>query len=249
MFNQIKATLLELVFPASCVLCKKAGPALCADCLNEIDRPLRQMCPLCEQVTTPRGKVCKRCQSRKRPPLDSLIVAGDYQNKKLRQAVHLFKYKFIRDLAQPLGELAATGLTTGLNESRSPLADFIVPIPLHPKRLRWRGFNQAELLAEEIRRHLKSKNFDLKLVNDLVIRQRYTPPQMKIADYAARQENLKNAFCLNEKHQANLHSWRNKKILLVDDVCTTGATLFNCAKALKQLRPQSIDAVALGRQK
>ena len=143
--------------------------------------------------------LCDKC-------LDS-IADYSYNNPLLQKAIHTFKYKFVKDLARPLSKL--------LLEKINFDYDFIIPVPLHPKRLRWRGFNQSELLAKEI-----DKN---KVINALV-KTKNTKPQIQLSGNQ-RKENIKNTF----KCVFNL---KNKKILLIDDVETTGSTLKECEKAL-----------------
>jgi ComF family protein len=109
-----------------------------------------------------------------------------------------------------------------------------VPVPLHKRKLRERGFNQAELLAKEV-----AEYFSLSLETKALIRKKYTPPQVRTKNHKARRESLKNAFeissiftkkCISE----NTNFLKEKIIILIDDVTTTGATLFEAAKVLKR---------------
>ena len=115
--------------------------------------------------------------------------------------------------------------------------DYILAVPLHKKRLRWRGFNQAEYLAKRVADH-----FGLIFRDDIIIRQKYTPPQVKIRDYKERAKNIKGAFkCLSPR------SIKNKKIILIDDVCTTLSTLGECAKVLKKAGAKEVWGLVLAR--
>ena len=117
-----------------------------------------------------------------------------------------------------------------------PEADFIFPVPLHAKRLRQRGYNQAQLLARAF--FYKEKN---KIKNDILTRCRNTPPQTGL-DGAERRKNLKNAFCVNNKDLVS-----GKTILLVDDVFTTGTTVNECARVLVKAGADNVDVLTLAR--
>lgn len=145
-----------------------------------------------------------------------------YQNKLLKKAINIYKYKFVKDLAKPLSKLILRKINFDY--------DYIVPVPLHAKRLRWRGFNQAELLAQQIN-HKKTKNF--------LIKTQKTKPQAELTE-KQRKQNIKNSFkCL-----ANL---TNKRILLIDDVETTGSTLRECKKALLQAGVKKVYCLTLAK--
>lgn len=126
-----------------------------------------------------------------------------------------------------------------------PIADAIIPVPLHSRRLRWREFNQSEKLANFISENL-TPSFPLSVYSDFLIRKRYTTAQMKIKNYSLRKENIKNAFVANKNQ--DLSVIKNKRILLVDDIATTGATLFECAKILKKNGAKEVFGVVIARQ-
>lgn len=244
-FNSSLAILNDLLFPLECLRCHRLGDFICPACLEKIELPTIQVCPVCEQTVMPSGQVCRLCARRHRPPLRQLIVTASYQDKLIARAVHLFKYRFARELAVPLGQL----LCRALIKNHLAMPDLIVPVPLHQRRLRWRGFNQAELLARQVANQL-TEPLAIPLAEDLLLRRRYTPPQMKVKNYSQRFENIRDAFAVNKKTESFDPSSLvyNKNILLVDDVCTTGATLFECAQVLKKLEPKTISAVVIARQ-
>jgi len=237
-FIKFKNYLLELIFPTFCLQCHRPGIILCEECLKTIKPLSLQVCPICEKTVVLNGEVCRPCQQRFRPAIDNLIIASNYHNKLLAKSIHLLKYKFVRDLAPPLARV----LNNTIKKLAIPTPDFILPIPLHPRRLRWRGFNQANLLAKELSDKLLP-GLTIPVIDDLIIRKKYTPAQKNIGNYKARQENLKNAFQINKNTDL-----AGKNILIVDDVTTTGATILNYAKELKKLNPKTISAVVLGRQ-
>jgi len=118
----------------------------------------------------------------------------------------------------------------------------VVPIPLHPRRLRWRGFNQSALLAGHIAANLLPQN-PLPFDENMLVRKRYTPPQMEISNYQNRKQNIAGAFSL-----AGRKDVRNKTVLLIDDVATTGSTIFECARVLKAAGAREVFAAVIARQ-
>lgn len=116
----------------------------------------------------------------------------------------------------------------------------LAPVPLHKKRLVWRGFNQAELLAEQI-----SKKLKIRIYKDILIRQKNTAPQMEIKDKDERVKNVKDAF--EAKKSFSQDEFKNRIFILIDDVSTTGSTLQECAKALKTLKPKEIWAFVIAK--
>jgi len=153
-----------------------------------------------------------------------------YFDGTLREAIHCFKYSNLQDLAIPLGKLMSDYW------EKSPLpAETIVPVPLHPDRLRERGYNQATLLAREL-----GKSIGLPIAEDSLARVRATPPQVGLGAQE-RKENVHDAF------RCSSAELKEKRILLIDDVCTTGATLEACSIALRQAGARSVWALALAR--
>ncbi len=150
----------------------------------------------------------------------------------MRQAIHELKYRNFRALAQPLACLLCDYLAD------NPLpADVLVPVPLHPKRLRERGYNQSRRLAREM-----GKMMNVPVVDDCLFRQRYTSPQTRTSSAEERKRNIANAFaCHNDK-------LRDKQVLLIDDVATSGATLDACAAALKAAGASSVWGLVLARE-
>jgi len=148
----------------------------------------------------------------------------------LRQAIHHLKYKRRRELAPILGQM----LFDYWNATRLP-ADLVIPVPLHASRLKERGFNQAGLLA-----HALSGPARLTLDETHLIRCRPTPPQVGLGAQE-RQTNVKDAFAWMGNELTGV------RVLLIDDVCTTGATLQASAQALRQAGAASVWALTLAR--
>lgn len=251
MFHTVYDFTLNTLFPISCLSCGQPDTWLCDDCLAQIPSKLEQVCPFCEKKITPGGQTCFSCQGKS--ALSGLLVASHYKNT-VPTAVHFFKYRYIEGLQDPLGEILAKAYL----DSDLPLPDVIIPVPLHKRRLRMRGFNQSELLARFLGANL-TPGFEIPVLTDLLIRSRYTHPQMEIKDHSRRRKNIQDAFSINKKIalEKNYDSKKitnpkkllqNKSILLVDDICTTGSTLFECAKVLKKSGAKEVFGIVIARQ-
>jgi len=150
----------------------------------------------------------------------------------MRQAIHQLKYRNLRTLAAPLAQLLNDYLIT------SPVpGEVLVPVPLHRKRLRERGYNQSSLLAREL-----GKLTSLPVVDDCLIRQRHAPPQTRTSTVDERQSNVADAFACGDQRL------RDRQVLLIDDVSTSGATLDACAIALKAAGATSVWGLVLARE-
>jgi ComF family protein len=149
-------------------------------------------------------------------------VATNYESDIVQSMIKNLKYNFVRSLAAQIGDKMNEFLQNKiLSDFR--LQDFLITaVPLHRKRLNWRGYNQSELIAKNIGSFLKIP------YRDILQRIRNTPSQAEIKDRQARIDNLRNSFKIISG--ANIE---NKSILLIDDISTTGSTLDNCARALK----------------
>ncbi|CCO07597.1 ComF family protein [Desulforamulus hydrothermalis] len=217
--------LLNLLFPRrpGCPLCGRAGPAdLCPACRQLLaDWAAKPKCRVCGRplaLPEQQAVLCGRCR-RRLPPFELARAAGPYEGG-LRQAIHLLKYRGRKSLAPLLGQIMAASLP-----AHSPLRDaqLVLPVPMARGRLRERGFNQAELLAASTARCL-----NLPLANRLLVKSFDTPPQTGL-NRQQRQQNLQGAFQVTAPAQI-----AGRRILLVDDVFTTGATAAAVAGLLKQ---------------
>ena len=149
----------------------------------------------------------------------------------MREAIHKLKYHHFRALAPSLAELLS-----GYLESRPLVVDVLVPVPIHPRRLRQRGYNQAALLVRELGRMI-----DMPVVEDSLYRVKNTSSQTK-AGVEVRRRNALDAFACRDRQL------EGTRVLVVDDVCTTGATLDACAIALKRAGASSVWGLALARE-
>ena len=218
---------LDLLFPPHCIGCRQAGAWLCADCLAQIPRVEPPFCARCGNAVAT-GGLCARCRT---APLQiECIRSAVYFEGVLREAVHRLKYYGRTALAEPLG-----GLMVAYWVQHPMPADVIVPVPLHTARLRERGYNQAALLAREM-----ACRVGLALNEQTLVRRRATASQVKL-DARQRKENVRDAFRCSD------NALTGKQVLLIDDVCTTGATLAACAVALHEGGARSVQALTLAR--
>jgi ComF family protein len=238
-FKKAGVFTLDLLFPLRCLGCRRTGAWICTTCFDHIPRRLEQRCPTCLRRITPAGQLCFQCRDTTSSALDGLFVASYYQNSLLPHAIHTFKYRFIPDLALPLGTL----LAKTLEHSTVLLPDAIIPVPLHRRRLRFRGFNQSELLARTLAQTL-TPELEYPVLIDVLLRTRHTKPQMKTSTRAERLTNLKDAFALGEDKQTTI---AGKSLWLIDDVATTGTTLTECATILKRHGATSVFGIVLAR--
>lgn len=229
--------LLDIVFPIFCLGCEQPKEWLCADCRSRIPLLEEHRCPCCYHHITPFGRTCIACSEYS--SLDGVFVASHYKIPVLAQAIHSYKYRFVSDLAEPLGLF----LADALRRTDLPLPDFIIPVPLHPRRLRFRGFNQSELLARVLAQHI-APGIDISVLGHTLMRTRYTRPQMKAHSRKERLGNLKGAFALDKKTRKIL---QRTTLWLVDDVATTGTTLEECAKILKKAGARHVFGIVLAR--
>ncbi|HEX9057736.1 MAG TPA: ComF family protein [Ktedonobacterales bacterium] len=231
-------SLLDLIFPPRCVTCGARGASLCSTCLATFRLPEHQTCARCQRPLAPDSfgappvGLCGRCQDEPSAGLAGLLVAARYEAV-ARQAILAFKYHRQRRLADPLGSLLARRA-----EAIAPVPTLVISVPLHYIRQRQRGFNQAELLARRCAARL-----GLPFRADLIVRTRATRPQVGLG-LAERQANVAGAFAITRHASAQL---AGRRILLVDDVCTTGATMASAAGALLAGGASSVWGLAVAR--
>ena len=216
-------TLAAALFPARCAACGRPGAALCQPCL-ETATPLPH--PQCRQCTRPLayGDQCARCRLERRR-INHLYAPYAY-TPPILQAIQRFKYGNKRYLAADLAALALPALPADLQ------VDCVVPVPLTASRERQRGYNQSRLLADEVARRL-----DRPLDGNLLIRLRDTPPQTSLPR-ARRLANVRGSF-------RALRKLSGARILLVDDVTTTGATIEAATRALRRRGAVWVGALVL----
>ncbi len=230
--------IVDLIFPYRCVVCGKYLDLghLCPACFNALPIKKQNECIGCGHPTI-LGKTCPFCRGS--CATDQLLVVSDYKDKSVSSIIKLLKYRFLSDLTEPLSRLTFKYLDhlarrDGLSIVHgNPL---LVAVPLHKNREYWRGFNQAKILAKLIARHYRLD------YHPALVRSKYAIPQ---ADLSAKPERQSNVCGLYVCHDHKIVFGRN--IILVDDVCTTGATLNECARILKDAGALHVTALAIAR--
>jgi ComF family protein len=226
--RRVEQALLDIVFPPRCVNCRRNGDYFCSDCRTAVVPVTLPMCDLCGGPVSVPGlcSSCLHCPA----PVDGVRSVAFFEDP-LRRAIHAFKYEGVTALRAPLGEL----LVEGWRRFR-PSGDVIMPVPLHSRRARQRGYNQSALLAQVLSQHT-----GIPVLEKVLMRVRETLPQVEL-DAQHRWDNVDGAFECRDADEIG-----GRAVLLIDDVCTTGATINACADALRPFRPSAIWALTLGR--
>lgn len=228
---------LDLIFPKRCVSCGHIGSYICDDCFSKVEFIEKAVCPVCQRQAI-EGRVHPGCAGKYR--LDGLVVACRYSGP-AKRAIAKVKYKWIYDIEKVFVDL----LVKNLWRFDLPKDVILIPVPLHAKRKRWRGFNQAEILAKHL-----AKTFKVPFAN-LLVRSRETKTQVGLSR-DERRENVKGAFSLysyrhpdTERSEVEGSLIKGRNIILVDDVFTSGATMAECANVLKRAGAKSVWAMAV----
>ncbi len=226
---KLKGVALDLLFPRWCIGCGREGDFLCQSCRQLLPRIMPPLCPRCGRPQ-PSGILCSSCVGWQ-AEIDGIRSPFRFDGV-MRQSIHQLKYRNLRALAQPLVKLLQDYLVT------NPVpGEVLVPVPLHHKRLKERGYNQSRLLAREL-----GKLINLPVVDDCLIRQRHASPQARASTVDERRSNVDGAFTCRD------HRLRDKQVLLIDDVSTSGATLDACAVALKTSGATTVWGLVLARE-
>ncbi len=219
---------LDVLLPPRCVGCGARGVELCGTCIAHL-QPMGPACPRCSRPALG-GRICRRCASRQ-SPLRAILAACPYEGV-LRSAILALKYRGRTRLVPFLAMLLAVPLAT-----RPLEVDLVVPVPLTRARQRARGFNQAELLARPL-----AQARDWALAPAALARTRETAQQTRLPA-RARRTNVAGAFAVPDPAAV-----QGQRILLVDDVCTTGATLEACAVALLEAGAAGVWGLVVARE-
>jgi ComF family protein len=226
---KLKGIALDFLFPRWCIGCSREGDLLCYSCRQKLPKIMPPLCPRCGKPQSS-GILCPSCVAWQ-AEIDGIRSPFRFEEL-IREAIHQLKYRNLRALAVPLAQLLQDYLVA------SPVpGEVLVPVPLHPKRLRERGYNQSSLLSREL-----GKLINLPVVDDCLIRQKYAPPQARTSNVDERLSNVAGAFTCRDQRL------KGKQILLVDDVSTSGATLDACAGALKAAGATSVRGLVLARE-
>jgi len=225
--------LVELVvdsfFPRRCVGCGRLGGFLCPECLGKLPRLSPPLCPNCGRPQAS-GIVCPDCWQRQ-TEIDGIRSLFRF-DEIIRKAIHQLKYRNLKAISPGLAELLADYLRS------NPLpGEVLICVPLHSRRLRERGYNQSNLLAREL-----GERIDLPVIDNCLIRVKQAQPQVRAVDVEERRRNVADAFVCRDERVSG------RQIILVDDVCTSGATLESCAVALKNKGATSVWGLTLARE-
>lgn len=260
--NKIVQSFQKVLFPDMCLVCKefidpknKASfnelikmdrekalinvieESLCPECIKYFQPVLPPYCTHCGGMFKSRSgenHLCHNCLTRK-SNINRIRSVGIYESS-LLELIHKFKYNQKVQLADTLGKLLFL-LYMDLVSERA--VDLIIPVPLHPSRLRKRGFNQAQLVLKNWFKYFDSSNPHPSIEREALVRTKRTKTQIGLTE-KERKKNLKNAF--------NARDFvKNRRILLVDDVYTTGATVESCGQVLLKEGAESVDVLTIAR--
>lgn len=220
------------LFPKFCFGCNRIGTYVCISCSNSLRLVEHDMCPQCFRASQHgiTHSICKTSDG-----LDGFISFFRYE-KLAKKIMVKFKYHLIYDAAHDIVN-AINPLTVQkvfFLKKNSPDI-FLLPVPLHVRRKRDRGFNQSEKLYE-----LLGKKVGIPVINNLVIRKKYTIPQAHMKSKHDRTSNITNAFSV-------IKEVKNKDIIICDDVWTTGATIKELCKELKKNGASKVYALTIAR--
>ncbi len=219
--NKLKRMAIDLLFPQRCVGCGREGDYICRVCRQSLLPIASPVCPRCGRSQAG-GVLCPDCNYWQ-AAIDGIRSPFIFDGV-IRRAIHELKYRNLRAIAVPLAKLLHDYLTT------NPVpGEVLVPVPLHQRRWRERGYNQSSLLSQEL-----GNLTGLPMVGDCLVRQQYALPQARTSNVGERQRNVAGAFTCRD------WSLRGKQVLLIDDVSTSGATLNACAGALKSAGAASV---------
>jgi len=233
-------TLLDLLYPPLCRSCRRRIPEhdgrnFCDECWKQIEfirEPTCRICGASLEDYLPEGRKCPWCPLEE-IAFDQAAAVARYDGV-LREAIHWFKFRYKVGLKASLGKLMLQGLEDHYSAERF---EVIVPVPLHWWRRRQREFNQAYLLAEPL-----AKAREIPLLEQLIVRRRRTRPQSRIVSHPDRRRNIAGAFAVREPD-----TLRGKSVLLVDDLYTSGSTVNECARVLKEAGAKRVCVLTLAR--
>ena len=227
LLSKLAQSALDLILPIYCAGCGREGGVLCEECTQGLARLDSPHCTVCSGPGV--TGLCRWC-AQFPPGFDSLRAPYLFDGA-IREAIHRLKYKNERAAGRLLG-----GLLANYFERQPTDADVLVPVPLHRKRLRSRGYNQSALLARDV-----GKRLDIAVGEELLVRSTDSRPQVEARSRDERRDNVAGNFdCVGDVS--------GLAIVVVDDVATTGSTLSECAEALKGAGATSVHSICLARE-
>ena len=245
----VAAALFATLFPSDCEICHQpllniSRLPVCDDCLSAMRPIAGGLCSVCGErlsgpyalAVAPGELLCGLCR-RSQPPFIKATAYGSYDGG-LRELIHLLKYDQIRPAANVLGRMLAEAIED------LPLAEpdswLVVPVPLYTRKLRQRGFNQAEMIARAALK-LVGERERFQLAAEVLVRRRETQSQIGLSRHQ-RRENMRGAFSVSRPEE-----FAGREILLVDDVFTTGTTVSECARVLRRAGASKVYVATVAR--
>jgi ComF family protein len=218
---KFKKFLTDIFFPKFCFGCQKENFYLCDDCESLIE-------------------ISDYHKAFKTKNLNDLYFATEYKHPLIKKIVQSFRYEpLVKELKKPLANLLTNSfklLDIAPHFCKKPSEFVLIPIPLEKRRLKWRGFNQAQEIAKEL-----SISLQIPLLNNALIKIKHTVPQVKLLENE-RKKNMIGVFSCQ-----NIQKTYNKSVLLVDDIYTTGSTMEEAAKILKKSGIKKIIGMTIAR--
>ncbi|MDP4008536.1 MAG: ComF family protein [Candidatus Peregrinibacteria bacterium] len=216
------ATFLDFFFPRICLGCDMEGAYLCHTCENLLKETVSQ-------------------NSLHTDFLDTVFIACEYDNQNLiGKLIKRIKYKFSEELADSLADIVVQNLIDSIDWSNIGI---LIPVPLSKERRKWRGFNQAELIGGKIVRRLNKLGIDTRIEDEILRKVKDTPPQAACSSKLERLANVENAFEVNKNIRPP------NAVILFDDVYTTGTTMNECAKTLKNAGVKNVFGLVIAKKK
>ncbi len=237
-WQNFKKLVLDILFPPICLACERhldeneLSLHICAKCLGRLIVNDSLFCVVCKSRLPNNTKICHQKAAAR------LAAAVSYDQPIIKKIIWLLKFQDIQAVRPAIRDI----LTRYLASLDFDFSDYtIIPVPLHPKRLRERGFNQAEIISG-----FASEALRLPVISDIITRAQHTPPQTKMRDRAQRLTNIIGSFKIASDQAEKIKS---KNLLIVDDVFTTGATTLEVTRVLKSAGARNIIILTLAKGK
>ncbi len=223
--------ILEILFPRTCLKCKKKGKYICGNCFSELT-PVRQICPVCQKPSID-GFTHPKCL--KPQSLNGLITLWPYE-KIIRRAIISLKYKFVREISDEISVLVLEKIKDSFLFQKREI--ILTTIPLFWTRKNFRGYNQVDGVSKVL-----AKSYNMRFYPDILIRKRKRSPQVSLSK-EERAKNVLGVFNLNSKYHLMVKGF---SFIIIDDVFTTGSTLREAAKVLKRSGAKNVWGLTIAR--
>lgn len=236
--NNFKNNLLNVLFPQTCLVCKRLGEIICSDCLSLVDITPFQYCPYCSHPQRVINEM--NCEKHRKEKLNGLFFACDYRDAICQKMIRQFKYSpYLKNLSKPLANLIISHFLLSEKQVISQPGEnsILIASPLEKGKQKQRGFNQATLIAHEL-----SNYFKIPLEKNNLIKIKRTASQTTL-NKEQRKQNIAGAFALRSPEKI-----ANKTIFIVDDVYTTGSTMQEIAKLLKKYKANKVYGITIARE-